>query len=558
MKAVVISIVTLFLGQAFGFDLSESSLKRAKEIMKKMSLQEKIGQMTQAERQHATPTDVKKYALGSILSGGGSNPTPNTPEAWKKMVKEYYDYSLKSKSGVPLIYGVDAVHGHNNVLGATIFPHNIGLGVANDLELTRKMGEVVAEELKATGIYWNFAPTTAIAADQRWGRFYESFGHDVDVVTELSMAYMTGLQDAGVLATPKHYLGDGGTAFGHDRGDTRLNEEEIRATHLRPYIAAVKKGAQSIMISFSSINGEKMHGHHYWITKVLKGELNFQGFTVSDWNGIEELDGTYRDQVKKSVLAGIDLFMVPERWKEFMTTLEELVLSGEVPMSRINDAVTRIIAVKDAMGLFKLDFSSVHSFGVSAHREIADKLAEKSLIIVKNQNVLPLKNKRILLTGKAATNTGYQCGGWTIEWQGVEENVPGATSIYEALKKNGAQVTFVSTEKLRLINPADFDVAIAAIGEKPYTEMMGDIVMGEYPYPDRTPYGNTLDYYSLHPEDKLVMEELKKKDLPIMTMVFSGRTLEMTELKNDSDAFVLAWLPGSELNLMAKKLIQLK
>ena len=241
-----------------------------------MSLRDKIGQMTQAERQHATPEEVKKYGLGSILSGGGSNPTPNTPQAWKKMVKMYYDYSLQSRSGVPLIYGVDAVHGRNNVLGATIFPHNIGLGVANDLDLTKKMGEVVAEELKATGIYWNFAPTTAIADDQRWGRFYESFGDDAQIVTALSMAYMEGLQNAGVLATPKHFLGDGGTAHGHDRGDTRLNEEEIRATHLKPYIAAVKQGAQSIMISFSSINGEKMHGHHYWITKVLKGSSTFE------------------------------------------------------------------------------------------------------------------------------------------------------------------------------------------------------------------------------------------------------------------------------------------
>ena len=233
------------------------------------------------------PEEVKKYGLGSVLSGGGSNPTPNTPSV-EKMVKKYYDYSSIEKwSSIDLWCRRGS--GHNNVLGATIFPHNIGLGVANDLDLTRKLGEVVAEELKATGIYWNFAPTTAIANDQRWGRFYESFGDDAEIVTALSMAYMEGLQNAGVLATPKHFLGDGGTAHGHDRGDTRLNEEEIRATHLKPYIAAVKQGAQSIMISFSSINGEKIHGHHYCITKVLKGELNFRVFTVSDWNGIEDL-----------------------------------------------------------------------------------------------------------------------------------------------------------------------------------------------------------------------------------------------------------------------------
>ena len=298
-----------------------------------------------------------------------------------------------------------------------------------------------------------------------------------------------------------------------------------------------------------------MHGHHYWITKVLKGELNFRGFTVSDWNGIEELEGTYRDQVKKSVLAGIDLFMVPERWKEFMSTLEELVTSGEVPMARIDDAVTRIIAVKDAMGLFNIDFKTKHLFGVRAHREVADQLAVKSLKVMKNENVLPLKKKRILLTGKAAINTGYQCGGWTIEWQGVEKNVPGATSLYEALKSNGLQVTYVNPEKISSINPADFDVAIAAIGERPYTEMMGDIAMGEYPFPDRAPYGYTLDYYALHPKDESVVKELKK-NLPIMSFVFSGRTLEMTKLKNDSNALVLSWLPGSELNLIAKKLIE--
>ena len=281
----------------------------------------------------------------------------------------------------------------NNVLNATIFPHNIGLGVANDIELTEEMGSIVAEELKATGIYWNFAPTTAIAGDKRWGRFYESFSDDVEKVTKLSMAYLKGLQGAGVLATPKHYLGDGGTAFGHDRGDTRLNEEEIRATHLKPYIAAVEEGALSIMISFSSINGEKMHGHHYWITKVLKGELGFRGFTVSDWNGIEELEGSYREQIKKSVLAGIDLFMVPERWKEFMVNLEDLVKTGEVPVSRIDDAVTRIIAVKNAMELDKVDFSKKYSFGVSSHRKIADELSAKSIKVVKNNKVLPLGKK---------------------------------------------------------------------------------------------------------------------------------------------------------------------
>ena len=252
------------------------------------------------------------------------------------------------------------------------------------------------------------------------------------------------------------------------------------------------------MVSFSSINGEKMHGHKYWITDVLKNELGFSGFTVSDWNGIEELDGDYKEQIMKSVNAGIDLFMVPERWMEFMTLLEELVSEEKVSLKRIDDAVYRLLAVKYEMGLFNLSFEDNESFGTKEHRAIADALAKKSVVIKNQEGLLNLKNKRILLTGKAANNTGYQCGGWTVEWQGVKENVPGATSLFDSLKNLGANVTYISTDKLTTIDPSKFDIAITVMGENPYTEMMGDIVMNDYPYPDRTPYGFTLDYYSLH------------------------------------------------------------
>ena len=551
--------VALFFGlNANAFTLSPESKQKALEHLKKLTLKQKIAQMTQAERQHATPEQVKKYGLGSILSGGGSNPTPNTPKAWKEMVKDYYDQSMESAAKIPLIYGVDAVHGHNNVLGATIFPHNIGLGVANDLELTKKMGEIVAKEMKATGIYWNFAPTTAIAMDKRWGRFYESFSNDTKKVTELSMAYMLGLQQEGVLATPKHYLGDGGTEYGHDRGDTILSEEEIRKIHLPPYIEAIKKGALSIMVSFSSINGEKMHGHKYWITDVLKNELGFSGFTVSDWNGIEELDGDYKEQIMKSVNAGIDLFMVPERWLEFMTLLEELVSEEKVSLKRIDDAVYRLLAVKYEMGLFNLSFEGNESFGTKEHRAIANDLAKKSVVIKNQEGLLNLKNKRILLTGKAANNTGYQCGGWTVEWQGVKENVPGATSLFDSLKSLGANVTYISTEKLTTIDASKFDIAITVMGENPYTEMMGDIVMNDYPYPDRTPYGFTLDYYSLHPEDKKVITHLKELNLPIVSVIYSGRELNFDTLYRDSISTALAWLPGSETRGLAELILGIK
>ena len=553
MKTLLLTL--LLSNSAFSFTISSESKQKAKLHLEKLNLQQKIAQMTQAERQHASPADVKKYGLGSILSGGGSNPTPNTPKTWLKMVKDYHKNSLESDSGIPLIYGVDAVHGHNNVLSATIFPHNIGLGVANNESLMKEMGKVVGQEMKATGIYWNFAPTTAIAMDKRWGRFYESFSNNTEKVTKLSMAYMEGLQSEGVLATPKHYLGDGGTEFGHDRGDTILSEEELRRIHLPPYIEAIKKGALSIMVSFSSINGKKMHGHKYWITDVLKNELGFSGFTVSDWNGIEELPGSYKEQIKKSVNAGIDLFMVPEKWREFMSLLEELVLENQVSIKRIDDAVYRLLAVKYEMGLFNLKFEKEYSFGDTKNRLVANKLAKESIIIKNQSGLRGLKNKRILITGKASDNTGYQCGGWTIEWQGVKTNVPGATSLYTSLKNLGANVTHVSEEKLNSINPKDFDLAISVFGENPYTEMMGDIVMDEYPYPDRKPYGNTLDFYTLHPEDKKTVTELKRLNLPIISVIYSGRELNFNELYEDSVSTILAWLPGSETKGIAELIL---
>ena len=398
-----------------------------------MSLREKIGQMTQAERQYASPRDVKRYALGSILSGGGSVPSPNVVESWKKMTDKYLKASLRSSSEVPLLYGVDAVHGHNNIQNATIFPHNIGLGATRNKKLMKDMAKVVADEMKASGIIWNFSPTTAVAKDLRWGRFYESFSSDTDLVTSLSISFMEGLQNNGILATPKHFLGDGGTTKGIDRGNTEMSESELRHIHLPPYIEALKKGALSIMVSFSSVNGEKLHGSKYWVSDVLKKELGFKGFVVSDWNGIEELKGSYKEQIEKSVNAGVDMFMVPERWKEFMTLLTELVNEKSVSLSRIDDAVTRILAVKYEIGLFQLKpgEAKTYDFGTKENRKVAKKAVRESLVLLKNENsILPLnKNQKIIVSGKTANNTGLQCGGWTLEWQGTKEQVPGATSI---------------------------------------------------------------------------------------------------------------------------------
>jgi beta-glucosidase len=398
---------------------------------------------------------VTRYYIGSILSGGGGYPTgDNSPEGWVEDGRWIPIGGSGNAPGIPLIYGVDAVHGHNNLKGATIFPHNIGLGAANDPELVEKIGRATAEEMRATGIPWNFAPVLAVVQDIRWGRTYEAYGENTELVTSLGTAYQNGLQAGGgnealfVLATPKHFIGDGGTIWGTsktenyklDQGDTQMDEATLRELFLPPYQAAVEAGAQSVMISYSSWNGVKMHGHKYLITDVLKGELGFEGFVVSDWAGIDQVDGDYYTAVVTAINAGIDMNMVPQGYPRYLTVMQQAVEKGDISMERIDDAVLRILTVKFKLGLFEQPFSDPayrETIGSDAHRELAREAVAKSLVLLQNDNaVLPLAKETglIYVAGMLANDIGAQCGGWTIEWQGKSGSITPGTTMLDAIE----------------------------------------------------------------------------------------------------------------------------
>lgn len=530
-------------------DASLHAEERARDLIARMSLQEKIGQMTQVEKGSILPADVTRYYIGSILSGGGGYPIgDNSPEGWSKMVDGYQSAALETPLRIPLIYGVDAVHGHNNLKGATIFPHNIGLGAANDPELVERIGRATAEEMRATGIPWNFAPVLAVARDIRWGRTYESYGENTELVTRLGTAYQNGLQAGGgneaifVLATPKHFIGDGGTVWGTsktenyklDQGDTRMDEATLRELFLPPYQAAVEAGAQSVMISYSSWNGVKLHGHRYLITDVLKGELGFEGFVVSDWAGIDQVDKDYYTAVVTAINAGIDMNMVPQGYQRYLTVMKQAVEKGDISMERIDDAVLRILAVKFKLGLFEQPFSDPayrDTIGSDAHRELAREAVAKSLVLLKNDNsVLPFSKETglIYVAGMLANDIGAQCGGWTIEWQGKSGNITLGTTILDAIEAT-------ATGEVRFNRFGNFeegrkaDVAIVVVGEKPYAEGRGD---NENP--------------SLSENDIELIQRVREQAEQVVVILISGRPLIITEALPYTDAFVAAWLPGTE------------
>ena len=447
-----------------------------------MSLDQKIGQMTQPERMHASPAEVKRYHIGSVLSGGGSCPGDNRPADWVAMNDAYWAASMEEDDdhlAIPLLYGVDAIHGNANVLGATIFPHNIGLGAMRDPDLVERIGRITAREVRAAGVDWTFAPTLAVARDPRWGRTYESYSEDPGVVGgyagrivrglqgggvvsakgvgyggegagdgrgqgQVGTADFAGLGPGGIVACAKHWVGDGGTRDGVDQGDTVVDEEELRRVHIAPYVPALEAGALTVMVSLSSWNGEKCHAHRYLIQDVLKGEMGFRGFVVSDWNGLDPLAEDYGDAVTMAVNAGIDMVMVPETWKAFIAGLRERVERGDVPVERIDDAVGRILRVKFVCGLFERGRpwgrrgANGSSFGSRGHREVAREAVRKSLVLLKNEGgVLPLdKGGRILVTGRGAHDRGRLCGGFTVEWQGVlgNDRIEGGTSVWEGIK----------------------------------------------------------------------------------------------------------------------------
>ncbi|MFE9103071.1 glycoside hydrolase family 3 protein [Actinomadura geliboluensis] len=516
---------------------------RVDDLLDRMSLADKLGQMTQPERRYVTPDEVTRYRIGSVLSSGGSAPEPNTPESWADMYDGLQRAALAGPLRVPLMYGVDAVHGHNNMVGATIFPHNIGLGATRDPALVRKIGAATAAEMAGTGVDWDFAPCVCVARDDRWGRTYESFGEVPELATMMTTV-IDGLQGdelggpTSVLATAKHYVGDGGTEGGDDRGDVRLPEKELRAVHLPPFQAAVKRGVGSVMISYSSWNGLKMHQNKYLITDVLKGELGFGGFVVSDYNGIDEIDGKpgfTKDEVAAAINAGIDMVMVPTEWRRFIDYLRDEVKNGDVPMERIDDANRRILTKKFELGLFEepmADRSHLKTVGSAAHRALARRAVAESQVLLKNDDdVLPLDDDdKVFVAGRSADDIGMQSGGWTITWQGKPGPITPGTTILDGIRKAADPDATVTYSKDGSGIDPSYDAAIAVVGETPYAEYHGD----------RT------DGLGLDDADRKTIDRLREAGVPVVVVLVSGRPLDVAEDLPKWDALVAAWLPGTE------------
>ena len=524
------------------------------ELIGKMSLEEKIGQMTQVDYRYLqNKSDITKYFIGSILSGGGATPPTNQPSSWVDLYNDFQQQALKTRLKIPLIYGIDAVHGHNNVLGATMFPHNIGLGCANDKLLVQKIAAATAAEVKATGLDWTFAPCVAVAQDERWGRTYESFSEDSDIVTELGVASTIGYQGRtlnknSVLACAKHFVGDGNTVFGTgtnwykiDRGDVVLEEQELRSKYIKPFKESIEAGVGSIMISYNSWKGQKLHGHKYLINDVLRRELKFDGIVISDWAGINEIDEDYKTCIIQSINAGIDMNMVPgslnpddNSYDDFIRLAIEAVNEGAIPIERIDDAVYRILKIKKQIGLFEKPIknpSDDNVVGSKKHRDLARESVRKSLVLLKNKdNVLPLKksNMKITLVGDHADNIGFQCGGWTIHWQGGSGDITPGTTILDAFKSavNDSNNIRYSKDGNELQGS---DIIVIAVGEKPYTEGVGD-----------------RDSLILSEDNKKLLKKVKRTKIPYVIILISGRPMIIEEELDDSHAFIAAWLPGTE------------
>ena len=526
---------------------------KAKNLVAEMTLDEKIGQMTQVDHRYLEQkSDIKTYFLGSLLSGGGSTPDTNNPRSWVRMYNEYQDFALDTRLAIPLIYGIDAVHGHNNVNGATIFPHNIGLGCSNDEGLVQEISEATAREVRATGLDWTFAPCLAVSQDERWGRTFESYSEDTEIVTRLGIASIKGYQGNNlnnansVLACAKHYVGDGSTIFGTginggiDRGDVLIDEKELRSKHIKPFRSAVENGVGSIMISYNSWQSKRLHGHSYLINDILKKELGFSGFVVSDWAAIDDIDENYKTSIITAINAGIDMVMVPgehsdksHSYIEFINLLKESVLEGSVSLNRIDDAVYRILKIKFSMGLFEKplkDYKKLNEVGSSSNRELAREGVNKSVVVLQNNNILPIsKNiKNILVAGEHGHDLGYQCGGWTITWQGGSGNTTIGTTILDGIRDkigNHSSVTFSENGDEAIYH----DIIVAVVGEIPYAEMQGD-----------------RESLELSNKDKILIERLIKTGKPIVLILISGRPMIITPYLAHVDAVLAAWFPGTE------------
>ena len=531
--------------------------KKARELLTQMTLEEKVGQMVQVNQASLKDiSDVEKLFLGSVLSGGSSDPkTGNGVKDWTDHYDSLQARTLNTRLRIPLLYGIDAVHGHSNVLGAVIFPHNIGLGCSRNPELVERAARITAIEVRATGINWTFAPCVTVARDERWGRTYEGFGETPELARLLGEAAVRGYQGddlrdpLSLLACAKHWIGDGGTKFGTgmrlkddvqilDRGDVPVSEQELRDVHMAGYVSAIKAGVGTIMPSYSSWNGVKCSGSKRLLTEILKDELKFEGFLISDYDAINEMPGDYKTQIETSTNAGMDMFMVSQKYRELYNFLLELVRENRVAASRIDDAVTRILRVKSAMGLLETGRSHMadrrlHSrFGSAAHRQVARECVRASLVLLKNEKrVLPASKKlnRIHVAGKSADDIGNQCGGWTISWQGKSgPNTTGGTTILKAIQESVSVETKVTFSQDGS-DAAGADLGIVVIGEIPYAEMTGD--------------RRSLE---LAEEDVAVVEKMKQAGIPIAVILVSGRPLIIDKVIDKADAFVAAWLPGTE------------
>lgn len=541
-------------------------------LLASMSVSQKLGQMVQAERMFVTPEEVRTYHIGSVLSGGGSCPGDNRPADWVAMNDAYWLASMDADAGhlaIPIMYGVDAIHGHANVLGATVFPHNIGLGACREPQLIERIAAVTAKEILATGVDWTFAPTLAVARDDNWGRTYESYAEDPQVVASYAdrfvMGMQTGFGDDAVVACAKHWVGDGGTRYGMDQGETSLSFEELDRLHIDPYRPAIAADVLTVMASFNSWNGDKCHGHRYLLTDVLKGELGFRGFVVSDWDGINYLSDDLGEAVAMGINAGIDMLMIGGEWKPTLEEMHRQVEAGAISLERINDAVRRILTAKFAFGLFdkprpaERRWSNDASFGSAAHRDLAREAVRKSLVLLKNENnALPMsKQARVLVAGRNADNRGALCGGFTVEWQGTigNEAIEGGTSVWEGIQALAPRAELSVDGSAA--SAEHHDVAVVVIGENPYAEGMGDIRASDNVIVESgsmirgkmkvlQAYGATLELAKLHPEDLQTIERISDQGIPVVCVLVSGRPLIVNQELERGSAFVAAWLPGSE------------
>ncbi len=561
--------MTIQVKDALYRDANAPIEQRIDDLLGRMTLLEKIGQMTQVEKNSIEVSDITRLGIGSILSGGGGNPEPNTPQDWRNMVSTFIDAALESRLGIPLIYGSDAVHGHNNVRGATMFPHNIGLGATRDADLVRRIAKATALEMQATQVRWNFAPAVSHPRDIRWGRTFEGYAQDVDIITELGRAYVEGLNEVGALPSVKHFVADGATSWGSstrvsaeamdlletdptlanakvgewmahylklgawklDQGVSEIDEATLRREHLPPYIAAIEAGAMNIMASYSSWDGLRMHAQRYLLTDVLKGELGFEGFIVTDWEAIDQIDDDFYTAVVQSINAGIDMNMVPFKYHRAMMLLTRAVENGDVPMARIDDAVRRILRVKFMMGLFEQPNcdTPIDVVRCDEHLALAREAVQKSAVLLKNDdNLLPLPKdmEHMLIAGKPAHDVGYQCGGWSIEWMGKPGAIAPGKTVYDGMRAlSSAELVYDPAGEFEQTAP----VGLVVIAEEPYAEGMGDRA-------DLT----------ISAEQIAQIESMRKKVDKLIVVLMSGRPMIITEQLPMIDAFVAAFLPGTE------------